>query len=101
MNAFDVNAFDRTPGGKGYIRRLKGQGYIPGVIYNNNGESIPVSIESESIKRILNNNKEEIFLDINFRGEHIRTTVREVQRDPLSGDIQHIDLMPVGKKHLH
>jgi len=97
---YDVSVERRTPGGKKELKRLKRNGFIPGILYNQ-GESIPVSVEEDQIKSILNNGGEDVLLNLHFNGSDIKAVVREVQRDPVTKDIQHIDLMPLKGEYLH
>lgn len=94
MDAFDVNVESRIVGGKGEIRRLKNEGMIPGVLYNGK-ESIPIALDSRWIQEILDKNGDDVVLNISFEGRRMEARVQEVQRDPVSKEIRHIDIMPL------
>ena len=48
-----VNAKDRTGRGKIAARRLRRQGFVPGVVYGGNGDNIAVSVDPKALQRVL------------------------------------------------
>lgn len=94
-----VKATKRTAGSKGSIKKLKSQGFIPGVLYSGNG-SIPISVEEDTIRHIMDKSSGEVLLNVQIDGNAVTAKVQEVQRDPVTLDIKHIDLMPVSGEHL-
>lgn len=100
MESYEVNVHERMVSGKGEIKKLINEGFIPGILYNQ-GEGIPVSLELDTIRRLLNRERELVTLDIHYNGVHMKALIKEVQRDPLTQEIKHIDLMPVDEKGLH
>lgn len=100
MDTFNVNVEGRLLGSKSDIRKLKDNGFIPGVLYSE-GTSTPISLEEDQVRHILNKNGEDVLLNFNFKGKEIKAQIKEVQRNPVSQDILHIDLMPLDNKYLH
>jgi ribosomal protein L25 (general stress protein Ctc) len=101
LEYYDVDVQRRQVAGKGEIRRLKDDGYIPAVLYEH-GSSVPVSVQLDKIKDFLNKNEEDAILNLHFNGSNIKAKIREIQRDPVNTDeIKHVDLMPVEEKYLH
>lgn len=100
MESFELNVQKRNISGKGEIKKLKNEGFIPGILYNQ-GEGIPVSLELDAVQKLLDKEEEDIVLDINYNGVHMKALVKEVQRDPITQEIKHVDLMPVGGDVLH
>lgn len=94
MEAFEVNMMERELAGKGMIRKIKVEGFVPGIIYSSTG-NIPVALEEHTLDGILNKHGDDVTLKIVHNGETIMTQVKEVQRDPVTREMQHIDLMPV------
>lgn len=94
MDNFDMHAGTRQVSGKGTIRRLKRSGYIPGILYNKDG-SVPVMLDAHYLKEVLEKHGDDVFINLHINGENVQTKIMEVQRDPVSHDILHIDLMPV------
>ncbi|MCX7923382.1 MAG: 50S ribosomal protein L25 [Clostridia bacterium] len=100
MEAYDLNVEKREVLGKGAVRKLKNEGFIPGVLYND-GSSIPIAVEEEQIRHIVGRYGTEVFLNLDFDGTPIKVMIKELQREPVNKEIQHIDLMPVEKNILH
>lgn len=98
MDSINICADKRIPGGKGNIRRLKQEGFIPGVLYSN-GVSVPISLEEEKIREILNKNGEDVLLNLDFEGSSFQAQFKEIQRDPVTRDVLHIDIMPVSREY--
>lgn len=100
MDALDVNVHERAAG-KGEVKRLNREGFIPGVLYSH-GESVPVAMERDPVRKILDKKGDVgTELDTYYRGTQIKVRVMEVQRDPVSQEIKHIDLMPADGGVLH
>ena len=100
MDTFDVNVEKRIVTGKSAMRKLKSEGFVPGVLYSKD-ENIQVSLEERKMAYILNKHGKDVFLNINFDGAPVKVKIQEVQRDPVSQDIRHIDLMPLDDKSVH
>ncbi len=97
-----MNAVTRSGGTKGYLNELRSQGKIPAVIYGKGiaGQSIELNIKDfESIIRKKGRNA---LIDLTVEGEDGPTKhvvmVKEIQRDPIRGDIVHADLYKVSLK---
>ena len=100
METFEVHVEKRFAGTKSYIRQLKREGFVPGIIYSA-AESMPISLKEDEIRSFLQHQGESQLLTIAFDGKPISTKIKEVQRNPVTQDIQHIDLMPVEPGVLH
>ena len=84
----------RTESGKGAARRLRTEGFIPGVIYGAGKEPTPVSVNIHELMMIV---KEGGFysriLTTEIDGTKEQVLPRELQRDPVKGKYQHLDLL--------
>ncbi|NLD50294.1 MAG: 50S ribosomal protein L25 [Clostridiaceae bacterium] len=94
MKVFDIEVTGRTMLGSSGARKIKREGFIPGVLYQGN-YSRPISIKEEEIRHILDKNRNAFLLNVKFRGKTFHAKVQQVQREPLNDGIIHIDLMPV------
>ena len=100
MDTVDVNVHERAAG-RGEIRRLEREGFIPGVLYSH-GDSTPIALERDPLRRILDKKGDVgLVLDTYFNGEHLKAMVKEVQRDHVTQEIKHVDLMPADAGVLH
>jgi large subunit ribosomal protein L25 len=80
--------------GKG-VRHLRAEGIVPGVIYGPTFESLPVQVEWIKLRPVLRAAGGSHLIQLTVAGETHNTLVREVQRDPIRGDVLHIDFYRV------
>jgi len=88
----------RTESGKGYSRKLRGKGKIPAVRY---GKECPVAqytVDRLAMDRLVNDSGSALVaLDVDGAGQNdeLLSIVKDIQRDPLSGNIIHVDFYGV------
>ncbi|WP_100405935.1 50S ribosomal protein L25/general stress protein Ctc [Bacillus solitudinis] len=77
-------------------RKVRKEGYVPGILYGNKIESQPVSVESvEFIKMVREVGKNGLFsLDVNGKAKH-QVMIHDLQRDPIKNEYTHIDFFEV------
>jgi large subunit ribosomal protein L25 len=94
MAMLKLNADERTEAGSKASRALRATGFIPANLYSR-GES-PTALKLNSViwEKALTEDQHLIMLDIPGTKPQV-ATVREIQRDPISQDIIHIDLIKV------
>ncbi|NLL17821.1 MAG: 50S ribosomal protein L25 [Clostridia bacterium] len=94
MKTVTVGAEKRLELGKGATNKLRRQGYVPGVIYGGEPASLPVAIEESALRRMPLGTGQ--VFKINVAGDKERSVlVRELQKDPVSHKITHLDLLEV------
>ena len=77
------------------VRHLRRQGVIPGVLYGPTIDSIPLQIEWTMLRPALREAGASQLIEMSISGETHNALVRAVQRDPLKGDVLHIDFYRV------
>ena len=96
MEAIEISAERREKSGKGSNRKLRASGRIPAIIYGNGVDaSISISLCPRELGKALSNpKKDNALFKINVEGADAPTVlVREIQRDPVSRAILHVDLV--------
>ena len=83
----------RTAVGKNSVRKLRGEGYVPGVLYGRGRETTPVQIEAAALLEYLERGGR--IGDITFDGNAVKVLFKEVQHDVFSEDVLHVDLQLV------
>jgi large subunit ribosomal protein L25 len=78
-----------------HVRHLRAEGIVPGVIYGPTFESLPVQVEWIKLRPVLRAAGGSHLIHLTVDGETHNTLVREVQRDPIRGDVLHIDFFRV------
>lgn len=77
------------------VRHLRRQGIIPGVLYGPTIESIPLQVEWTTLRPVLREAGASALIEMVIGDEKHNALVRDVQRDPLRGDVLHIDFYRV------
>lgn len=80
-------------------KKLRKENLIPGIIYGYKHESIPVSIDKETLKAILQKDNVATPFEITIGKEIFPVVVKEIQKDVLTGEVIHIDLLIAEKGH--
>lgn len=95
MSEVKLAAEPRTEFGKGAARRLRRAHKVPAVLYGHGVPPVHVSLEGHAIMLALKNSNALFTLEI--EGKTQLALPKDVQRDPLKGIIEHVDLLLVRK----
>lgn len=87
----------RTPGGKTLARRLRAQAQVPGVLYGDHIASRTFAIPAKEIPKLRKAGGSSGLIDVQLAGDQapVKAIVQHVDRDPVSGKYEHIDLYQV------
>jgi len=92
----EINAEPRTDFGKGAARRLRRSGNIPAVIYGTDVQLTHVALDEHEIDLALR--KPRVVLNVTYGGTTYLTKPRDVQRDPVKRNLEHVDLVIITKQ---
>jgi large subunit ribosomal protein L25 len=99
MATVELGAVSRQAGGKGGARQLRAQGRIPAVVYGSGEENISVSLHEASFVQMLRHiSSGNAILDLKVEGGPagpLKVLIKDVQRDPATERILHVDLQHV------
>jgi large subunit ribosomal protein L25 len=94
--------------GKGAARKLRASGRIPAICYRRNAESASVSVDPRTLRNLIRNASAGVntLFDLKMAGggdfDGRQVLVKEIQRDPISGNYLHVDLFAVDlKEEIH
>lgn len=93
-----LKADKRTESGKGAARRLRAADKIPGVVYGQGEEALPLALDAHDTLYLFNRiSVENTIVDLEVDGEKetIPTLVREVQVHPVRSEIVHVDFYKI------
>lgn len=96
MTNVNMTASPRTEFGKGAARRVRRSGQIPAVLYGSDTKLLHVTLPAHELGLALR--KPRVVLNIEFDGQTYLTKPRDVQRDPVRLDLEHVDLIVITKK---
>ena len=91
-----VSARNRDEKGKNVNRRLRAQGFIPGVLYGAKREAVPLAVSPKEITSILRSKTgENTLFDLEIGGSRRRVILKEFQVEPIKGRLLHADFYEV------
>jgi large subunit ribosomal protein L25 len=89
---------ERERRGSADARRLRKEGYIPGVLYGNGKQPHAICVEERELRRVLTGPSGlHAILDVVLEGQNSThaSILKDYQQDPLRGHISHVDLQEV------
>ena len=81
--------------GKNDSHRLRFDGYVPSVIYGKDMNTLPIKVDKREVDTLLRNHGANGIIQVNIGGENHTVLIKEVQRDPVTKDIIHVDMQKV------
>ncbi len=92
MREIPLSAQKREAGGKGPARRNREAGMIPGVVYGPEIESFAIAVDEKELHRALKQAGITSFIyTLTVNGSSNKVVLREMQRDPITSEIMHVD----------
>ncbi len=89
----------RSESGKGVARKLRADGRIPAVYYGRGEDSIPLAVNLKELQELFEQAEgANVIVDLRVEGDASqdrKALIREVQRDPVVGNILHLDLQHI------
>lgn len=89
-----LSVTEREIKSKSYLKRLRKEGEIPAVYYMHGQKPVSISLDGHAFKMMLSNNVN--LFHLNFgKGKNKQSIIKEIQFDPLTDEVIHVDLMGV------
>jgi large subunit ribosomal protein L25 len=78
--------------GRKNLQLLRKKGFIPAILYGPEiSTSIPLQLDKKEFEKILKKMEGSSMLELNLEGKKYSVLIKEIQRDPISDEILHID----------
>ncbi|GAA2597621.1 MULTISPECIES: 50S ribosomal protein L25/general stress protein Ctc [Streptomyces] len=94
MSEVKISAATRTEFGKGAARRIRRESKVPGVLYGHGADPLHLTLPGHDLLMALRTPNVLIALDIDGKTKELAIP-KSVQRDPLKGFLEHVDLLLV------
>lgn len=92
----DLQARPREERGKNAARRLRASGMLPAVLYGDgDGASTALAVPDRVVDYTLHHSGDNALYDIDLGAGGSTARIVDVQRDPVSGRLLHVDFAPV------
>jgi len=99
MKSVALKAFPRTLAGRGGVKKVRAQGRIPAVIYGTKNPPQSLEVDQKEFEKLIHHSVSEnllVDLAVDQDGKPTRLALlQEVQHNPLSGKVLHVDLHEV------
>ncbi|MCY1002205.1 50S ribosomal protein L25/general stress protein Ctc [Myxococcus sp. MISCRS1] len=92
-----LEAKAREGSGKGFARRLRGQGLVPAVVYGKHLEKpVHIAVDPKSVKAAINTpHKFNTLIQLKLAGGDQQVLLKDYQMDPVTREILHVDFIGV------
>lgn len=80
--------------GKGFARRMRREGLVPGVVYGHGGETAHIALPGHETALAIRGNANAL-LTVTVDGKDQLVLVKDVQRNPLTRFLEHVDLLAI------
>ncbi|MEW5796102.1 MAG: 50S ribosomal protein L25 [Candidatus Zixiibacteriota bacterium] len=102
MREIPVSLQRRSGVGKGVARQARMAGKIPGVVYGPETDPMPVVVEERAFRAAMRHATKSSILNLNLDGRETKAVVRELQRDPVTNRVLHVDFHAISmNKPIH
>lgn len=91
MREIPISIERRQEVGKGFARRARMAGQIPAVVYGPEVDPIPVAVEERAFRASMKTATSSSILNLTLDGKETKAVVRDLQRDPITNRVLHID----------
>ena len=93
----EIKATVRARAGTGGAREVRRKAGVPGVIYGNGAAPQNIALQSNELVSLMNRGRFlSTVIELDVDGAKTRVIPREVQVDPVSGNLVHVDFQRVG-----
>lgn len=75
--------------------QVRKQGFIPGVIYGKGVPSTSIKLEKKAFKRMLQGHPTNSRVQLKLGNEEKTCIIKAIQRDPIKGEILHVELQTI------
>lgn len=102
MQTIKLDATERLERNKAHRNSLRNKGFVPAVIYGKNIASKAVAVNAGKLQKILSDAGANALINLSIEGagstETHQVLVKSVQRNPILGDLIHVDFHKVSSK---
>jgi large subunit ribosomal protein L25 len=92
-----IQAEPRTEFGKGAARRIRRADKVPAVLYGHGTDPVHITLPGHETMLALKHGGANALLSITIEGKAQLALPKQVQRDPIKGFLEHVDLLVVKK----
>lgn len=96
MEEIFLDVEPRQDVGRAKVKQLREGGFVPGVVYAEGKESIPVKVSHSALIKLIHQHRiENVLINVNIKEDKKRSArscvIKEIQYEPVHGEILHVD----------
>lgn len=96
MEEILLNAQIRQELGRGKVKDLRDEGFVPAVLYGEGKEALPIKVSRSELLRLIHQHRiEGVVLSLKIKDDKKQESrsclIKEIQYDPVHDDIRHVD----------
>lgn len=94
-----IKAEDRKRTGTGTLKLMRREGFIPSVVYGGGSENRNVKVRSKAFREVISQSASTnilVTLELDGGGSQL-AFVKDLQHDPISGNVLHADFLAIGE----
>lgn len=95
MSEIRLVVLERNETGSGGAKRTRNKGFIPAVLYGKENNGQPVKVEASSLRKLIGRMGSSAIFNAEFGGKTRLMLLKEVQTEPVSGEVVHVDLQEI------
>jgi large subunit ribosomal protein L25 len=94
LETHTLEANARTMVGK-RVKQIRKQGQVPAILYGSGIEPVPIALDALETARVMSGITGSTLIDLNIGDQSHKVIIRDVQRDPISREMVHVDFLKV------
>ncbi|WP_168198373.1 50S ribosomal protein L25 [Crassaminicella thermophila] len=92
-----INADMRNEIGSNACHKIRNAGHVPGVVYGHNVRTRAIELDTKEIDNIIRSYGTNVLLNLHVGTDHSTVMIKEVQRDPVTNALKHVDFQEVSQ----
>ncbi len=90
-----LEILNRSRKGTGAAKETRRGGFVPGVLYGMENPGQPVKVENAKLRKIIGRMGSSAIFDAKYEDEPKLIMLKEVQNEPVTGEVLHVDLFEI------
>jgi large subunit ribosomal protein L25 len=96
MENLKLEATERKIESKGNLKKLRLDGFLPGILYGDKETNLPLSVKKNSVKKLLESiNFMSSVIEININGSKYKALPKDINFHPINNEPIHIDFQKI------
>ncbi|MBI2441641.1 MAG: 50S ribosomal protein L25 [Lentisphaerae bacterium] len=97
IETIQLSASRRNRCGSRVVRRLRQEGWLPGILYNAQGRSQPIQLQRHAFELLIRHRAgENLIMDLTLDGEAPqKVLLKDTQRDHIHDNLMHVDFLEI------